>query len=205
MSTLRDPVGPKDRKVYIRRRLLVLAGLLAIIVFVVLLIVKPGSGGPRDAQDVEVPKDLASETTAAPTEDGETAACAAGQLKVTPITDKTDYAAGELPQLALQVENTGTDPCSADLGTADMEFAVSSGDDEVWRSQDCQTNPESLPVILDPGKAVTTEAMQWDRTRSSAETCDITRDPVSADGASYHLRVTAAGVQGTGTAQFLLF
>lgn len=210
MSTLRDPVGPKSRKVYLRRRLLVLAGLLAVIAVIVLVIVKPGGGeGPKDAAQVEVPEGLDTSAGAAdpePTKDGEgPAACRAGQLRVTPVTDRGDYAAGELPQLSLTVENTGEEACSADLGTAGMQFAVSSGGDEVWRSTDCQTGAESLAVILEPGKALESEPIAWDRTRSSTETCDITRDPVGAGGASYHLRVEAAGVNGTGTAQFLLY
>ncbi len=213
MSTLRDPVGPKDRKVYIRRRLIVLAVLLAVIAVIVLIIVKPGSNaGARDAQQIEVPDDLGTaappdaDSGTEPAADGEEPpACGAGQVRVDPITDKTDYASGELPQLALAVENTGSSACTADLGTAGMEFVVSSGEDEVWRSMDCQANPASMPVILDPGKSLQSEAMQWDRTRSDPETCDVTRDPVSADGASYHLRVSVAGVPGNGTAQFLLF
>lgn len=189
---------------YIRRRLFVLAGLLAVIAVIVLVIVKPGSGGPPDAQKVAVPEGL--QTTAPDDEDGTgPEACAAGQLDVTPIADKTDYAAGEMPALALSVENTGQDACTADLGTAGMELVVSSGEDEVWRSMDCQENAESLPVILDPGKPVETEPVQWDRTRSSPETCGITREPVNADGASYHLRATAGGTPGSGTAQFLLY
>lgn len=188
---------------YIRRRLLVLAGLLAVIAVIVLLFVKPGSGGPPDAQEVTVPEGL---QTSAPGDDdeGEVPECAPGQLEVTPITDKSDYAAGELPALALSVENTGEGACTADLGTAGMELVVSSGEDEVWRSMDCQESPESLPAILDPGKPVESEPVSWDRTRSSAETCTITREPVNAGGASYHLRVAAAGTPGTGTKQFLL-
>ncbi|KTR85075.1 hypothetical protein [Leucobacter chromiiresistens] len=213
MSTLKDPVGPKDRKVYLRRRLIVLLALLAVVAVVVLIIVRPGSsGGVADASQVEVPEDLvespspgADEEGGAAGESDDVAACAAGQLTVTPATDKGDYAAGEQPQLSLSVENTGEDPCSADLGSANLQFVIASGDDEVWRSADCQENPEHLAVILEPGAPLTTESIAWDRTRSSPETCDISRDPVSADGASYHLRTTAAGVQGTGTAQFLLY
>lgn len=212
MSTLKDPVGPKDRKVYVRRRLLVLLVLLAVIAVVVLIIVRPGSsGGVADANQVEVPKDLveSSAPDGGDDEDGEgddeIAACAAGQLEVTPATDKGDYAAGESPQLSLAVENTGEAACSADLGSANLQFVIASGDDEVWRSADCQENPEHLAVILEPSTPLETEAISWDRTRSSAETCDISRDPVAAGGASYHLRTTAAGVQGTGTAQFLLY
>lgn len=207
MSTFRDPVGPKPAKVYVRRRLLVLAVLVAVIAVIVLAIVKPGSGaGAPEANEVSLPTDLAAQTAQsnAP-QDGDVAACQPGQLKVTPGSDKTDYAEGELPQLFLSVVNSGSDPCSADLGTAGMEFIVSSGDDQVWRSVDCQSEPEMLPVILDPDQPVQTEPIAWDRTRSSAETCDITRDPVASGGASYHLRATVAGVDSSGTAQFLLY
>ena len=206
MSTLRNPVGPKDRKVYLRRRILVLAGLLAVIAVVVLVFVKPGgSGSAQDAREVEVPSDLAASESKKAAEEDEVPACNAAQLQVAPVTDKTDYAEGELPQFALTVQNTGQEACSADLGTAGMEFTVTSGDDQVWRSIDCQQNPEHLAVILEPGASLETEPVAWDRTRSSPETCEITRDPVAAGGASYHLRVAAAGVQGTGTAQFLLY
>lgn len=207
MSTFRDPVGPKSAKVYLRRRLVVLAILLAVVTVIVLVIVKPGSGsGAPDANKVSLPTDLAAQSAqSAEPKEGDIAACKPGQLNVTPGTDQTDYAEGEQPQLFLSVVNSGTDPCSADMGTAGMEFTVSSGDDQVWRSVDCQTEPESLPVILDPDQAVQTEPIAWDRTRSSAETCDITRDAVAAGGASYHLRATVGGVQGSGTAQFLLY
>lgn len=207
MSTFRDPVGPKPAKVYLRRRLVVLAVLLAVIAVVVLVILKPGSGaGAPDANSVSLPTDLAAQSAQSPDpKPGDVSACQPGQLQVTPGTDQTDYAEGEQPQLFLSIVNAGTEPCSADLGTATMEFTVSSGDDEVWRSVDCQVEPETLAVILDPDRAVQTEPIAWDRTRSSSETCDITRDAVAAGGASYHLRASIAGVQGGGTAQFLLY
>ncbi|MFD5600325.1 hypothetical protein ACFWHR_09725 [Leucobacter sp. NPDC058333] len=210
MSTLKDPVGPKDRSVYVRRRLIVLLCLLAVIVAIVLIILRPGSHSNMANPDtVEVPKDIAGSTATTDSEETDDGSdvpeCSAGQFTVTPATDKGDYAAGENPKLSLSVENTGDEACSADLGSANLTFVVASGDDEVWRSGDCQKNAEHLAVILEPKKPLKTDAITWDRTRSSPETCDITRDAVAAGGASYHLRTTAAGVQGTGTAQFLLY
>lgn len=205
MSTLRDPVGPKDRKVYIRRRILVLAGLLAVIAVIVLIIVKPGAGDtPDQASDVKVPSDIATTSTDDASTSKEPRACDTSGLKVTAVTDKTDYAEGELPELSLSIENTGSKACTADLGTAGMQFVISSGEDEVWRSVDCQTDAESKMVILDPGKPLESEAISWDRTRSSKDTCDVTRDPVGAGGATYHLQATAAGVTAADTAPFLL-
>lgn len=210
MSTLRDPVGPKDRKVYVRRRILVLVIFVALIAVVVLVFVKPGSsGGAQSARQVEVPEGVApTESQAEGSEPGDeeaVAACSPGQLRVTPLTDKSEYAEGEQPQLSLSVENAGQTECSADLGDAGMQFEISSGDDQVWRSVDCQETPENLAVLLAPGESLESEALPWDRTRSSTETCDVTRDPVAAGGASYHLRATAAGVSGATTAQFLLY
>ena len=206
MSTLRDPVGPQDRKVYIRRRILVLVGLVAVIAVIVLFFLKPGANGaPEDMPKVDVPADVATTTAADDkTTSKEPQECEAAQLRVTAITDKTDYAEGELPKLSLSVENTGSKACTADLGSAGMQFAVSSGEDEVWRSVDCQTEPENLAVIVDPGKPLESEAIVWDRTRSSPDTCDVRREAVIADGATYRLSATAAGVTGVEALPFLL-
>lgn len=206
MGGWKDPVGEKDKSVYVRRRILVLLGLLAVIAAVVLIIVRPGSSeSAATSRDVAVPKDLvAADKADSKAQDAEVAPCGDGQLLVTPITDRTSYAPGELPQLSLSVENTRDEKCTADLGTAGMTFTVTSGSDQVWRSTDCQTKPDHRAVILEPGKPLTTEAIAWDRTRSGTETCDIGRDQVAAGGASYHLSVAVAGVEGKGTVQFLL-
>lgn len=208
MSGWRDPVGSEKKAVYIRRRLLVLGGLLAIIAFIVLVIVKPGSsGGAASAPEVKLPDEIVAADKAQDKSvpAGATPPCAAGELTVTPITDRDSYAGGELPLLSLRVENTGAAACEAQLGTAGMIFTVTSGSDQVWRSTDCQLSPDARAVILEPGKPLETAPLTWDRTRSSTETCDIDRDPVSAEGATYHLQVAVAGVQSTGTAPFLLY
>ncbi|MGO2139560.1 MAG: hypothetical protein ACTH30_04040 [Leucobacter sp.] len=204
-SVLRDPVGPEERSVYVRRRLIVLLGLVAVIAAIVLIIVRPGSSTPNDTKDVKVPSDVAETPKADPKKSGEPVACAQSALEVVPVTDQGSYGEGEYPQLSLTVKNTGKDACVADLGTAGMSFTVSSGSDDVWRSTDCQTGAESLPVVLKAGETLESEAIPWDRTRSSTETCEITRDPVVAGGASYHLSAGAGGAEGEETAQFLLY
>lgn len=203
-DALRNPVGPKSKGVYIRRRIAVLAVLLAVIAAVVLVIVRPGSAdGARNAAEIEVPSDTSPQATQ--NSDDELAACAEGQLAVTALVSQESYAEGEYPQLALSVENTGDAPCTANLGTSGIEFVITSGDDEVWRSADCQADSEDLAAILDPGEPEQTEWLEWDRTRSSTDTCDAMRDPVAAGGATYHLRASVAGVQSAETASFLLY
>lgn len=209
MSSWRDPVGPKSKNVYVRRRLFVLLGLLAVIVAVVLIIVKPGgTGGAATTPKVDVPEGLSSQQT----EDPDTSEkpeknpkCDDADLEVLALTDHESYAAGEKPKLSLSVTNTGKKPCAADLGTAGMVFSVTSGSDQVWLSTDCQKTPDHRAVILEPGKTLKTEPISWDRTRSSKKTCEVDREQVAADGASYHLSVAVAGVESQETAQFLLY
>lgn len=206
LSALREPVGPKDRSVYVRRRIIVLLGLLALIAAIVLIIVRPGgTGGASSAKEVRVPSDLIEQPERVSADSAETVACELSALVVTAVTDQPSYGPGESPELSLSVTNTGKEACIADLGTAGMAFTVSSGSDQVWRSTDCQTNPVSTPIILDAGQTLESESITWDRTRSSVETCDIDRDPVVAGGASYHLTATAGGADSKETAQFLLY
>lgn len=207
MAKLSEPVGPKSRAVYIRRRILVLLGLLAVVLAVVLIILKPGSSGGADyGKSVDVPKDLVETPTTTPADSAkDTPACESGVLDVVAVTDRNAYGAGESPQFSLTVQNTGKAACIADLGTAGMSFTVTTGNEQVWRSTDCQTSRTNLPVILDAGEKLETDPVTWDRTRSSAESCDIARDKVVAGGASYHLGVAVGGAESKRTVQFLLY
>lgn len=209
MSNWKEPVGPQSKKVYIRRRLLVLLGLLALVVAVVLIIFRPGSsGGAVGAREVAVPDDLVEveqQDREQADDPDQVPECSAGQLVVVPLTDSESYGPEQTPMLSLSVENRGQAACSADLGTATMSFEITSGSDQIWRSTDCQRNPDHRSVILEPGTPLETEGIAWDRTRSGPETCEIEREAVVAGGASYHLSVAAAGVPSNGTAQFQLY
>lgn len=207
MSKWRDPAGSKDKNVYVRRRVLVLLGFIALVAAVVLVIIRPGSnGGVGEMNTVELPGDLAQVAQQQTTQDPATVqACAPGQLTVTPVVSSQNVAPEETPQLSLTVENTGQAECTADLGTAGMTFSITSGSDQVWRSTDCQKNPDHRAVILKPGTPLPTTPIPWDRTRSGAETCGAEREPMPGGGASYHLTASVGGVSSVGTAQFQLY
>lgn len=199
-------MAKQDKSVYVRRRIIVLLGVIAVALAVVLIIIRPGSSGvPKGVEKVEVPADLAAKPEKPTGKPDATPACEFAHLKVEAITDQASYGPGEFPKLSLSVENVGDEACIADLGTAGMSFEVSSGSDQVWRSTDCQKAPENLPVILEAGELLESETVEWDRTRSSVETCEIPRDPVVGGGASYHLNVAAGGAHSKQTAQFLLY
>jgi hypothetical protein len=219
MSSNRTTQGRLPASVYRRRRVMVLLGLVAVIIAIVLVIVRPGaSQGEEVAQTTPASTPpTASPTppatpaataepepsTAAPV-DG--AACVDEQITVEPVTDATVYAAGEQPNLSVTITNTGSNSCVIDVGTAAQVFTVKSGNEVYWSSTDCQVDPGPAEVTLEPAQVVSSsEPLVWDRTRSSADSCEGERAAVPGGGASYHLEVSVDGFESESTKQFLLY
>lgn len=212
MSTIRNPVGPQPPAVYWRRRLLLALGIIAVIVVIVLIVTRPGGKPSSD----KTPKPGAS--TGAPSTNpfpsssaaagtggtGTAAACDPGTINLTAVTDAASYAAGSQPQISMNIMNQGSAPCTYDVGTAAQEYIITSGNDRIWDSKDCQTAPASTPAVLQPGVPVTTTPFAWDRTRSSTTTCSGSRPAVVAGGASYHLGVKLGASTSSATVQFVL-
>ncbi|QTX05548.1 hypothetical protein [Agromyces archimandritae] len=208
MSTIRKPVGPQSPKVYWRRRAVVLLGLIAVIAIILLIVLRPGSGDGAEGEAPKTPSAAPVDQSTIPTEptavDGD--ACKAKQVQVEAVTDDTEYAAGEQPQLSVTITNTGKNVCVLNAGTAAQVFTVTSGSETYWTSTDCQLDPVDAEVSLAPGKPISSSApIVWDRTRSAPDSCDRKRDAAPADGASYHLTVTVDGVESAETKQFMLF
>lgn len=219
MSTIKNPVGPEPSKVYWRRRLIVLAGLLAVIAIIVLIIVRPGSSSPAGSSATPPASATSAPATTSPPAaagepqnveaaapaDGQTAACDAANIQVTPVTDADTYAAGVNPQLSLSLTNTGGTACSINVGTAQQVYTIRSGEEQYWVSTDCQASPTDMPTVIDAGATLASTPFAWDRTRSTADTCSSTDRPqVPAAGASYHLDVSIGGFASTVSKQFIL-
>ena len=204
MSTFRNPVGPQPSGVYWRRRLIFGLGLLAVIVAIALIVFLPKGGEPA-AVNTSTPNPSNSASSTPTDSDEPAAACAQGVLSVVAITDKTSYGEGELPQLSLTVTNNGDAACELSVGSDVQVYAVTSGEEAIWTSTDCQTGAVAATQLIEAGADVSTPAIEWDRTRSSTETCDDeNRDPVIAGGATYRLATTIAGVTSAETRPFIL-
>ena len=198
MSTIRNPVGPQSPKVYWRRRLLVALGAVAVIVIIILIIVRPGSGATPTGS-----KTTPAATASAPADPS--AACASGVIVVTAVTDKTTYAAGQMPQISMKIQNNGAKTCTVNAGSTQQDLVITSGSEKIWDSKDCQTGAVDFAQVLKAGQTVTTTAIPWNRVRSSKTTCTATNAPlVTAGGASYHLGVSLGDVKSKDTVQFIL-
>jgi hypothetical protein len=210
MSRLKDPVGPHSKRVYQRRRIVLLAVLIGIPVIALLIIFKPGStGGVAKTEEVSLSADFSEtsnpkKSTAADDLPG----CKKSNIDVTAVANKESYGPGENPEIWMTVSNTGSKPCVIDLGTKELSFEIVSGSEaqpEVyWVSTHCQTGSDSREVILEPDNPLSTTPLVWDRTRSAPETCDVAREPVPAGGAAYRLYATANSVKSSEGWQFLL-
>lgn len=206
MSSIRTPVGPQPPAVYWRRRLFVALGIVAVLIVIILLVVRPGS--TPAGQQTPAPSDAAAAPSGTPTPDFTSAsnACDPSTITVEAVTDAAEYAAGVQPQVSMKITNTGTAPCTIDVGTAAQEYIVTSGDDRIWSSKDCQTAPASAPTPFNAGETKTTTPFPWDRTRSSTDTCTSERTAAvaDADGPTYRLQVKLGDIE-SATVAFRLF
>ncbi|WP_411721761.1 hypothetical protein [Mycetocola sp.] len=195
----------EPKSVYVRRRLWVLAGFIAVVAIIGLVIWKPGStsgAAPQEPPSTKVSSSAASTPTPTP---GAATECDEGDVVVEALTDKDTYAAGELPQLSLRIANTSDAACGVNVGTAAQVFTVTSGDDIYWTSTDCQVEPADAVVTLEAGQVVASTApVQWDRTRSTPSTCEGERPAAPAAGASYHLSTSVDGFESEESKQFIL-
>ncbi|MDQ1569329.1 MAG: hypothetical protein QOF79_3 [Actinomycetota bacterium] len=197
MSTFRTPVGPQPSKVYWRRRLLVILGIVAVVIIVVLILVRPGSGKPAAHN---TPNPSTSASSPAVIKD-----CKKSDVTVEAQTDAISYAAGVDPKLSLIITNTGSVACNMKVGTDVQVYTITSGSETIWSSKDCQQNPAAAVKQLEPGTPVQSTPFAWDRTRSDPSTCkSTTRPQVIAKGASYHLNVSVDGDASAKSKQFVL-
>lgn len=157
----------------------------------------PSESSPSDGADTPAPSE---------TEPAGIVACEASNISVEAVSDAQTYAEGQLPQLSISLTNKGSVDCTINVGTSTQQFVVTSGADTWWRSTDCQQNPSDAIVTLTAGATVSSATpVQWDRTRSSVDTCaEVNRPRAPAGGASYHVAVSIGGFDSKDTRQFLL-
>lgn len=102
--------------------------------------------------------------------------CNPAAVKVTGSTDSESYAEDQSPVLSLTVSNTGDVPCPINVGTSQMEFLITSGDDRIFSSRDCQEGAEDLEVTIEPGDSETAR-FTWGRIRSTPECAAVDAVP----------------------------
>ena len=219
MSNTQQPARRHSPQVYRRRRFTVFLLFLFVVALVIVLFVRCGSSPAPLPTKTATPSPtttlipLISPTvtgTATPVASGEYTGpaekCAPKDLVVGAFTDKSDYNAGELPQLSMTVTNKGKTDCKVNVGTSQQVFQITSGEDLWWQSTDCQTEKTDYWILLSVGRTEKTGSpVPWVRERSSPDTCATAREAAVGDGASYFVTTSLGGVQAKESKQFLLY
>lgn len=177
---------------------------LAVLLIIVLIIVRPGTGAPAEQPTPDPASSETAEPGDEPAATGEAGACTPSQVTVTPVTDAEVYPAGQQPLLSLTLLNTSTSPCTIAAGSDVQSYVITSGSDRIWASTDCQEPGVAAEVTLEPGEPLTTTPFAWSRTRSSADDCAAERDPVVAGGATYRLSVSVGEFESADDRPFIL-
>lgn len=170
------PVGPEPASTYWQRRAVVATGLVLVLALGSSLL----TGGSDDPDELaQMPRPTPSATAggpSAPAVPGSSATpgaspsaavaiCQPEALRIEALADADSYAVGATPRLTLRVTNTGTSPCTRDLGQAAVELVVFSGRDRIWSSDDCAPGGPKDVTTLEPGKAVS-QRVTWNGRRS---------------------------------------
>jgi hypothetical protein len=169
---------------------------------------QPGGTGGSESQSVTAPAspavtegtggdEASSAASGAPTENPSAspsstggslsaAACQPGDLVVSAATDRQSYPEGEDPVLELRVDNTGDEPCEANLGTSQQVFTVYSGSDRIFSTQDCQVDGEDTMIQISPDEQERSR-FTWSRVRSAPDCAEVGQEPRSG---TYRLEVS---------------
>lgn len=130
-----------------------------------------------------------------------TPSCDQKLVTVTAATDKPAYGPDEKPLLTLKVTNGGKLPCKVNLGTSQMEYLITSGEDRIFSSRDCQAKSEDLIKEIAPGASETAN-FPWSRNRTLEGCRPIEAKP--GTGGAYYVFTAKLGAKTSPKAVFQL-
>ena len=174
------PVGPLPAATYWRRRLVLLAVLIGV-VLVLRSLIGGGGGEPTTLRTGASPTPKASTTrspTPKPTTPAAPTSCRDSALALTVAPDPGEHRAGAPVRFTVTVKNVSGTACRRDLGGGSLELVVRSGQDRIWSSDDCSTDRGSSVQLLRPGASLQT-VVTWPGKRS-ARGCPTARPEARA-------------------------
>lgn len=197
------PQAPRNKSVYLRRRIIALA-VLGVVVVLVWSLVAAAVGWVQSLFGGSAGVNPADGTVAG-------AACDQGSILLEPIvanssgSEQAAFDTGINPFFGYKITNIGAQDCTLDVGAKDTYFRVTSGSETIWNSENCdRTALVSSVMTLKPNEPISSPLSDWYRVKSSSTGCGAEQTPVTAGGASYHLTVEVGGMISKETSQFIL-
>ena len=96
-----------------------------------------GDAGDADSGEQDAQQDADQDADQDAEQQGPDGSCAPDDVTLTADTGDDSYASDEAPLLILEVENTGSEGCTLDVGTAQQTFVVASGGREIFNTAQC--------------------------------------------------------------------
>lgn len=76
--------------------------------------------------------------------------CTPADIQISLAADAAGYRVGRTATFTIGITHTGTLPCTLDAGNVERELVITSGEDRIFSSADCDT-AGSKPLLLAPG------------------------------------------------------
>lgn len=166
--------------------------------------------GDADSGEQDAQQDSQQDADQDAEQQGPDGSCAPDDVTLTADTGDDSYASDEAPLLILEVENTGSEGCTLDVGTAQQTFVVASGGREIFNTAHCGAGAQdeeaqdeeaqdgaeaqnhdgaSLEMDFEPGQTERAH-LTWPRSDSAAD-CG---EPADLEPGTYELTVSLGGI-----------
>lgn len=155
------------------------------------------SGEPSDEASGSASESSSASSSASPSAsatgsaDAAAGDCPPGDIVISAATDQPAYSEGEEPVLELRVDNTGQEPCEANLGTSQQVFTVYSGSDRIFSTEGCQVEGEDALVEISPSEQERAR-LTWPRVRTGEDCAEVGGELGSG---TYRLEVSLGELQ----------
>ncbi|MEO9247006.1 hypothetical protein ABDK96_04870 [Citricoccus nitrophenolicus] len=211
-----DLLRPQSLAVYRRRRLVAVVLLVVVLALLVGLVwwlvslfrpapdgagavpspspsapASPSAGGASGSASPSASEPSASSSGSASADAATAGDCPPGDIVISAATDQPTYTEGEEPVLELRVDNTGEEPCEANLGTSQQVFTVYSGSDRIFSTEDCQVEGEDALVEISPDEQERAR-LTWPRVRTGPDCAEVGSEPRTG---TYRLEVSLGQLQ----------
>ena len=204
---------PRSRRpspeVFRRRRI---AALIVLVVFIGLIwagvnAISSWLGGSSSTTDLELPEGMTESSVVV--ESGKP--CPPGTIVVEARVGtssgelKDAFASDETPHIWFTLTNTNSVDCTFNAGGKVQFFTIQSGDEDIWKSAQCnRDNLVDSEITIPFGETMESDPLPWEKVFSSNSGCGSEQPPVITNGASYHLKVDVNGELSTNSQQFVL-
>ena len=193
--------------VYRRRRIAALLVLAVLVALVWAGVTAIGSWLAGDSTQTALPDDMTESSVVV--ESGEP--CPPGTVSVQAVVGNANgeeqlaFSADEIPYVWFTLTNTNTVDCTFNAGAKVQFFNITSGDQLIWTSKQCdRTGLEDANIVLPVAETMPSTPQPWEKVFSSDGGCGAEQSPVITDGASYVLDVEVNGELSTNSVQFVL-